>query len=142
MTDPEKKLRLMLLSGSIALTSCVLALLVLFHRPLAPDGVAVLGTPQLVLFEGENCKWCEDFRVTIGRSYNSSEMATRAPLRYISVDDSAPPKRYRVLRGVGRSALVVFDQYGREMDRYGKAPEDADAVISMVRKSLRKAPKV
>ncbi|NOU06165.1 MAG: hypothetical protein HOO99_08285 [Hyphomicrobiaceae bacterium] len=142
MTDPEKKLRIMLLSGSIALTSSVLALLVLFHRPLAPDGDAVLGTPQLVLFESDRCNWCENFRVSIGRAYNASEISARAPLRYISVDDGAPPRRYRVLGDVGQSALVIFDQYGREMDRYGKAPATADDVIAMVRKRLRNIPKI
>lgn len=141
MTDPDKKLRLMLLSGSIALTSCVLALLVLFHRPLAPDGEAVLGSPQLVLFESERCDWCEDFRATIGRAYNADEISARAPLRYISVDDGETPKRYRTQGGIGIAALVIFDQYGRELNRYGRLPKTADDVITMVRKGLRNAPK-
>ena len=141
MNVSDKNLRLLLLSGALTLTSGILALLVLFHRPLQPDGDAVLGTPQLVLFETERCDWCEDFRVKVGRPYNGTEYAGRAPLKYISVDDGPPPKRYRLRDDVRKAALIIFDQYGREIDRFDSEPKTADAVVTMVRKGLRVVPK-
>ena len=134
----ERSLRTILLAGSIAVASSGLALLAYLHQPMAPDGEPVLGSPQLIMFETDKCDWCERFRSSLAKQYQRSEFATQAPLRFISVDDGPPPRRYRLRSFNGGPMLVLFDQYGRELDRIDTDPKTSDAVQSLVRRNLRR----
>lgn len=133
----DKNLRLILAAGSLAVVCSLLGALAWLHKPLAPDGEPVLGSPQLVMFETEKCGWCEKFRRKTARDYQSTEYASLAPLKYMSVDDGPPPKRYRLSSFSASPMLVLFDQYGRELARIEKEPVGSEAIESMVRRNLR-----
>ena len=93
----DRSLRLILGAATIAVVSSILGGLAWLHRPLPPDGEPVLGTAQLVMFETDKCSWCEKFRRKTAREYQTTEYASRAPLKFMSVDDGPPPKRYRLV---------------------------------------------
>lgn len=131
-----QQLRIMLFSGVLAIAAGVLALLLLFHRPLRPDGDAVLGTAQLVVFEIDDCDLCPKFRKKIAPVYYDSGVGEGAPIRYITID-GPPPKRYRLKSPVDWPTVVFFDPYGRELARLDKFPDDAEPVIGMVRRHMR-----
>ena len=137
----DNNLRLIFGAASVAVVSAALGGLAYFHRPLAPDGEAVLGGAQLVMFETEACTWCEKFRRKTAREYQNSEFAGKAPLKFMSVDDGPPPKRYRLTSFKSSPMLVLFDQYGREMDRIVSEPASSEMVETMVRRNLRKMAK-
>ena len=133
----DNQLRIMFGAGSIALVSALLGGLAYFSRPLPPDGDPVLGTPQLVMFETDGCDWCEKFRRKTARDFQETSAAAQAPLRYMSIQDGPPPKRYR-LESFSRSPmLVLFDQYGRELGRIDSEPKNSAAIESLVRRNLR-----
>lgn len=137
----DRSLRVILLCGTVAIVSAALGGLVYLNKPMPPDGEPVLGSPQLIMFETENCGWCEQFRRKIAKEYQTSEYAGQAPLRFISVDEGPPPKRYR-LNSFSRSPmLVIFDQYGRELDRLESDPGTNANVETLVRRSLRRIAK-
>ena len=138
----ERSLRTLLFAAGIACASGALGLLAFLHAPLPPDGDPVLGGPQLIMFESEACTWCEGFRGKIAKEYQRSEFAGKAPLRYISIDDGPPPKRFRLTSFSGAPMLVFFDQYGRELDRIEKDPGTSAAVQSLVRRNLRRVAKI
>lgn len=139
--NSDQNLRLILAAASVAVVSCVLGALAYLHRPLRPDGEAVLGSPQLVMFETESCVWCENFRRKTARDYQSSEYASKAPIKFMSVDDGPPPKRYRLTSFKASPMLVLFDQYGREMDRIVSEPANSETVETLVRRNLRRMAK-
>jgi hypothetical protein len=138
----DRNLRLLLGAATIAVVSSVVGALAYMHRPLPPEGDAVLGGPQLILFEVEGCKWCEQFRRKTARAYLETEWASKAPLRYMSVDDGPPPKRYRLTSFSRTPTLVLFDPYGREVDRIEGEPKDSAAIESLVRRNLRRMAKL
>lgn len=133
----ERQLRIILGAGALAVVSSILGVLAWLHKPLAPDGEPVLGSPQLVMFETDKCGWCEKFRRKIARDYQSTECASRAPLKFMSVDDGPPPKRYRLASFAPSPMLVLFDQYGRELARLEKEPASSEVIEQMVRRNLR-----
>jgi hypothetical protein len=133
----DRNLRLLLGAGTLAVVSSLLGVLAWVHKPLPPDGDPVLGSPQLVMFETDKCGWCENFRRKAAREYLSTEASSRAPLKYMSVDDGPPPKRYRLDSFSRSPMLVLFDQYGRELARLVKEPANGEALESMVRRNLR-----
>ena len=137
----DRQLRVVLGAGALAVVSGLLGGLAYLNRPMAPDGDPVLGSPQLVMFETDNCGWCEKFRRTSAREYQTTEYATKAPLRFMSVEDGPPPKRYR-LDGFSKSPmLVMFDQYGRELGRIDYEPKNSAAIELMVRRGLNRVGK-
>jgi hypothetical protein len=138
----DGKLRLLLGAATIAIASCTLGALAYMHRPLAPDGDPVLGSPQLILLEYENCGWCEQFRRKTARAFLESEWSKKATLRYMSVDDGPPPKRYKITAFSRATTLVLFDAYGREIDRIEGEPKDSAAVESLVRRNMRRMTKI
>lgn len=133
----DRNLRIILGAGTLAVVCSLLGVLAWLHRPLAPDGEAVLGSPQFVMFETDKCAWCEKFRRQTARDYQATEYASHAPLKYMSVDDGPPPKRYRLSSFSRSPMLVLFDQYGRELARLEKEPASSEAVEAMVRRNLR-----
>ena len=124
-------------AASIAVVSGALGALTFLSRPVPPDGDPVLGTAQLLMLETDSCEPCEKFRRKAGRDYQASDLAGRAPLRFVSVEDGPPPKRYRLSYFSKSPALVLFDQYGRELDRLNKVPASAEIVEAFVRRHLR-----
>lgn len=133
----DRDLRIILGAGTLAVVCSLLGLLAWLNRPLPPDGEAVLGTPQLVMFETDKCGWCENFRRGTARDYETTEYASHAPLRFMSIDDGPPPKRYRLSSFSPSPMLVLFDQYGRELARMEKEPANCEALEAMVRRNLR-----
>jgi hypothetical protein len=138
----DRNLRLLLGAATVAIASSVVGALAFMHRPLPPDGDPVLGGPQLIMFEVDGCKWCEQFRRKTARAYLETEWASKAPLRYMSVDDGPPPKRYRLASFSKSPSLVLFDAYGREVDRIDGEPKDSAAIESLVRRNLRRMAKL
>ena len=138
----DRSLRVMLGASTLAIVSGTLGALAYLHMPLSPDGDPVLGSPQVIMFETEWCDWCEKFRRRVGKDYQGSPLATKAPLRYMSIDDGPPPKKYRLSSFSGQPVLVMFDQYGRELERIEKPPADVAPVESMVRRNLRRVSKI
>ena len=139
--NDDRRLRILLGAASIAIVSSVLGGLAYLHRPLAPDGEPVLGSAQLVMFETDACAWCQNFRRKTARDYQQTESAERAPLKFMSVDDGPPPKRYRLASFRPSPMLVLFDAYGRELGRIEKEPASSEIVEALVRRNLRKASK-
>ncbi|HRK18676.1 MAG TPA: hypothetical protein PK970_06945 [Hyphomicrobiaceae bacterium] len=137
----DKQLRVLLFSGILAIAAGVLAVLTLFHRPLPPDGDPVLGSAQVVVFELDDCALCQPFRKKLAPLYYDSEFGEAAPIRYVNIDGTEPPKRYRLKSPVEWPTVVFFDPYGRELARLDKFPEKIDPVISMVRRHIRYAAK-
>jgi hypothetical protein len=137
----ERSLKLILAAASVALVSGTLGALAYFSRPTPPDGDAVLGGPQLVLFELDDCGWCQSFRRKAGRQYLEGEHADKAALRYISIEDGPPPKRYRMNSYRQTPMLVLFDAYGREVERVTSELKDGAAVETLVRRNLKRMPK-
>ncbi len=137
----DNNLRIILGAGTIAVLSTVLGALSYFHRPLPPDGEPVLGTAMLVMFETDACSWCAKFKRSTGRDYQGGDYASKAPLKFMSVDDGPPPKRYRLTSFTALPMLVLFDAYGREVDRIEKEPASTEIVESLVRRNLRKMTK-
>ena len=136
----EGRFRLLLGAATMAIVSGTLGTLAYLHQPLAPDGDPVLGSPQLILFETDWCDWCERFRRKTARDFANTPEATLAPMRFLSIDDGPPPKKYRLTSFTGQPVLVFFDQYGRELERIEKAP-DVATVGSMVRRNIRRVAK-
>ena len=137
----DRSLVLLMGAGMLAVVSGVLAALAYAHQPMAPDGDPVLGTPQLIMFETDTCDWCDGFRRKAAKDYAGSEFAGKAPLRFMSVDDGPPPKKYRLVSFRKSPMLVLFDQFGRELDRIQGDPGSSDAVQSLVRRNLRRVAK-
>ncbi len=138
----DRSLRLLLGAATIAVVSSTLGALAYFQRPLAGDGERVLGSAEILVLELDGCGWCETFRRKAARSYAEGEFAVRAPIRYFNIDDGPPPKRYR-LAGFRKSAMVVlFDAYGREVDRIEGEPRDGAAIEAMVRRNIKRLSKV
>lgn len=135
----DRRLRMILGAASLAVVSLILVGLAFLHRPLPPDGEAVLGTPQFVVFETESCSWCQNFRRKAAREYQGTDYANRAPLRFMSVDDGPPPARYRLNSFSPTPMLVLFDKYGRELARMEKEPANSEVLESLVRRNLRKS---
>ena len=133
----DRQLRVLLGAGSLALASALLGGLAYLNKPMAPDGDPVLGSPQLVMFETDGCDWCEKFRRKTAREYQETAYATQAPLRFMSVEDGPPPKRYRLDSFSKSPMLVMFDQYGRELGRLDSEPKSSAAIESLVRRGLR-----
>jgi hypothetical protein len=137
----DNKLRVIFGAGTLAVISAALGGLSLLHQPMAPDGEAVLGSPVLVMFETEDCGWCPNFRRNTAKAYLGSEFADGTPLRYLSADNGPPPKKYRMASFRQRPMLVMFDQYGRELDRIESEPASSQPIEAMVRKNLRRIAK-
>ena len=138
----DTSLRILLGAATIAVFSAGLGTLAYFSRPEAPDGEAVLGGPQLVLFELDDCTWCQSFRRKAGRQFLEGQLSGAAGLRYMSIADGPPPKRYRLSSFRQSPMLVMFDPYGREMERLTSEPKDGAEVEAMVRRNLKRMPKV
>jgi hypothetical protein len=137
----EKSLRYLLLAMTIAIVSGTLGALAFFSRPEPPVGDAVLGSPQLVLFELDDCAWCQSFRRKAGREFQGSEMAGVAGLKYLSIEDGPPPKRYKLQAFRQIPMLILFDAYGREMERITSEPRSSAEVEALVRRNLKRMPK-
>ncbi len=138
----EKNLSNLLMAMSIALASGTLGALAFFSRPEPPVGDAVLGGAQLVLFELDDCRWCLSFRRKVAREFQLTEMANIASLKYLSIDDGPPPKRYKLQAYRQVPMLILFDAYGREMERMTREPSTGAEVEAMVRRNLKRMPKV
>ena len=137
----DRNLIFLLGSATIAGVCSILGGLAFLQRPLQPDGEPVLGSAQLVMFETADCTWCEKFRRKTARDYQITDHASRAPLKFISVDDGPPPKRYRLTSFKASPMLVLFDEYGRELGRIDREPANSEAVETLVRRNLRKTTK-
>lgn len=112
---------------TIFVCSTFLAAAMLKIRTARPDSAPVSETATVVVFETKYCTTCDDFRATIGRPHQSSELSEKVPLRYYDVTDGDPPKRYVLARGVGYGpTAVVFDIYGREQGRINGLPSDLE----------------
>jgi len=118
----DGKFRLLLGAATLAIVSGTLGTLAFMHQPLAPDGDPVLGVPQLIMFETDWCDWCERFRRKTAREFADTPEAAMAPLRYLSIDDGPPPKKYRLSSFSGKPVLVFFDQYGPNWSALKKRP--------------------
>ncbi len=138
----ETSLKLLLGAATVAIASGTLGALAFLSRPVPPDGDAVLGAPQLILFELDDCGWCQSFRRKAARQYLESQFADQAQLRYMSIEDGPPPKRYRMVSYRQVPMLVLFDAYGREMERITSEPKDGATVEAMVRRNMRRMPKI
>ena len=138
----DRSLRILLGAATIAVVSSTLGALAYLGRPPAPDGDPVLGSAQMVVFEVGDCSWCEQFRRKIARPYAEGEYGGIAPIRYISVDDGPPPKRYRLSSFRKDAMIVLFDAYGREVDRIEGSPRDSAALESFVRRHAKRLSKV
>jgi hypothetical protein len=137
----DQYLRLLLGAMTVALVSGTLGALAYFSRPEPPVGEAILGAPQLVLFELDDCGWCQSFRRRAGREFQTTEMSNKAGLRYMSIEDGPPPKRYKLHAFKQVPMLILFDAYGREMERTLTEPKDGAEVEAMVRRNLKRMPK-
>ena len=135
----DRQLRVLLGAAAVAVVSAALGGLAYLNKPLAPEGDPVFGSPQLVIFETESCGWCDTFRHNTARTYEKSEFAEKAPIKYLSIDDGPPPKRYRLDGGVRGPMVVMFDQYGRELGRMASPPTE-DAIEALVRHGLKRVP--
>ena len=133
----DRNLRIILGAGTLAVVCLVLGGLAWMHRPLPPDGEPVLGSAQLVMFETDKCGWCEKFRRKTARDYQATPYASQAPLKFMSVDDGPPPKRYRLASFSPSPMLVLFDPYGRELGRIEKEPASSDVIEALVRRNLK-----
>ncbi len=137
----DRNLTFLLGAATLSVICAGLGGLAYLARPLPPDGDPILGTAQLVMFETDLCSWCEQFRRKTARQYQSTDYAQRAPLRFMSVDDGPPPKRYRLTSFRPAPMLVLFDEYGRELARLEKEPASSEIVETLVRRNLRKPAK-
>jgi hypothetical protein len=138
----EKSLRNLLMAMTLALVSGTLGALAFFSRPEPPVGDAVLGAPQIVLFELDDCAWCQSFRRKAAREFQATEMAGIASLKYLSIEDGPPPKRYKLQAFRQVPMLILFDAYGREVERMMGEPKTGAELEAMVRRNLKRMPKV
>jgi hypothetical protein len=134
----DRNLRILFGAATIAVVSGTLGALAYLHRPPAPDGEPVLGTAQILVLEVDSCDWCERFRRKAGRAFAEGAYGGTAPIRYINVEDGPPPKRYRLSSFRKAPMVVLFDAYGREVDRIEGEPADGAALDSLVRRHLKR----
>ena len=137
----DSQLRIMFGAGALAVVSAILGGLAYLSRPLPPDGDPILGSPQLVMFETDSCDWCEKFRRKTAREFQATSYSAQAPMRFMSIQDGPPPKRYRPVSNIGSPMLVLFDQYGRELGRLDSEPKNSAAIESLIRRNLRSVSK-
>ena len=138
----DRQLRVLMGAGVVAVVSAALGALSFANRPMAPDGDPVLGSAQLVMFETDDCRWCENFRRKTARVYAESDAASKAPIRFMSIEDGPPPKRYRLASFSKTPMLVMFDPYGRELGRIAKETMSAEDIETLVRRNLRRIAKL
>lgn len=129
-----------LLGALVLLVLCaLLSVAVYIHRPSAAVGPKLAESAFVMVFETSTCQLCETFRAGIGRRYQRSAMSEKAPLRFFDVSDTPVPRRFS-LRGEVYTfpTLVVFDPWGREMDRMNGPPATIEALEKMTSAAARR----
>jgi hypothetical protein len=135
-----KHLPYLLGAMTVFVCSVFLAATLLKVRASRPDTAPVTETATIVVFETKRCTKCDEFRRTIGRPHQSSELSDRLPLRYYDASDNAKPKSFELASSVGVGpTAVVFDIYGREQARIVGLPSDLEDFQSRMMRHVRRA---
>lgn len=71
---------------------------------------------ELVMFESENCEWCEKWHREIGAIYSNTQEARSAPLRRVDIHDPVPDD-LKHLKAVHYTPTFVLMQDGKEVGR-------------------------
>lgn len=88
--------------------------LVIFLFACAPEGG--LSAAELVMFESDDCAWCERWHQEIGAIYGKTEEARLAPLRRVDIHDRVPEDLSR-LKAARYTPTFVLIQDGEEVGR-------------------------
>ncbi|MBV1694900.1 MAG: hypothetical protein KGP27_10615 [Hyphomicrobiales bacterium] len=133
--------RLPLLLGALVLLvlCALLSVAIYLHRPAAASGPKLSDGAFVMVFEVGNCELCEKFRSGIGRRYQRGAISEKAPMRFFDISDTPVPKRFS-LRGEVYTfpTIVVFDPWGREMDRVNGPPATIEALEKMTGAAARR----
>ena len=78
---------------------------------------------ELVMFETENCPWCEAWDREVGVVYDKTEAGRRAPLRRVELHGPRPPDLVKV-EGIVFTPTFVLLVDGREAGRILGYPGD------------------
>lgn len=77
---------------------------------------------ELLMFESDDCTWCDRWDAEIGPAYPKTDDGKRAPLRRVDIHD-ARPDDLRDVEGVRFTpTFVLLDDQGRELGRINGYP--------------------
>lgn len=88
---------------------------------LLPWRVALTAETELVMFEQDNCEWCEAWTRDIGLIYPRSSEGKRAPLRRVDIHQPRPDDLENVTATRFTPTFVLMHQ-GREIGRISGYP--------------------
>jgi hypothetical protein len=134
------RLHILLIAGGVSVISASLALAIHMQTPEAVAGGPISDSATLIVYEGDNCDACEDFRNKVGRTYRSAEVQSKAPLLYRPLEASHKVGNYRLKGPVHEGPVaVLFDRYGREVVRFDANPHEPQAFVSNVERYIKRA---
>ncbi len=88
---------------------------------LLPLRVVVAAETELVMFEQDNCEWCEAWTSVIGPIYPKSSEGRRAPLRRVDIHAPRPADLQNVTATRFTPTFVLMHQ-GHEIGRISGYP--------------------
>lgn len=105
------------------------------RAPVAYSG----GGLTLVVVEADWCGWCKRFRRDVAPKYGDSPYASRAPLRYVQLDDQRNAGLQLASHVRAVPTFVLVDGAGREIDRLRGYPGGPDRFFMALDRMLEKA---
>lgn len=100
---------------------------------------AAFAETRLVMFEEDNCSWCEKWRAEIGEIYPKTIEGKTAPLRVLNIHDAVPEDIQLKMRTQYSPTFVLTDD-GREVGRIEGYPGE-DFFWGLLEKMIEKLEK-
>lgn len=88
---------------------------------LVANPAAAQGAQELVMFETDNCVWCEKWVRDVGPVYGSSPEGRQLPLRRVNIDRGTPPDLATIYPPQQSPTFVIL-KHGREYGRIAGYP--------------------
>ena len=85
-------------------------------RDTAPPAAAAASPYELLVFEVDDCAYCELFRRDVLPLYKSSETARTVPIRFVNVSRS-DESTLRLTYAITIAPTIVLMMNGKEVDR-------------------------
>jgi len=79
---------------------------------------------EIVVFEINDCAYCDVFRNRVARAYQKSDYATRAPLRIVGLE-SQGTDGYPLKSKITTAPTIIIFYQGREVERISGLPSRA-----------------